>query len=269
MNSQSKNKAQSKTKHSQHKSHHTSMPRADSHRQHAFKKQSRKHKVSDKHKPHHSPHRSKKSYHKIQDKIAHKLASQAKHPKEQSDSQTFKELERYKKELHQCQTERDQYKNNLLYLKAEFENYKKRTLSEKANFLKYACEPLAIEVLDVVDTLEKVLSFKIDSQNIQSFSDGIKMVHSAFIDALKKHNVIAVSVLGQHFNPHLCDALSKEPSDKVPPEHISQVIKKPYKMHDKVIRFGQVIVAQANPESKTAQESLSSEEKTETIIPSP
>lgn len=179
---------------------------------------------------------SGKLHQKIQEKLAQKLVSKAKQKRQQREP-LAEELEKSKKEL-------EQYKRDFLYLKAEFENYKKRAVSERSDLLKYASENLAVDILEVVDTFERALSFKMDPQNIQSFIDGMRMVYSSFINALKKQGIEEIPILGKAFDPHLCDALSKEVTDTVPSEHISQVIKKPYKLHEKVIRFGQVIVAQ-------------------------
>ena len=194
-------------------------------------------------------HKSQRKLHqKIQEKLAHKLVSKAKQKKQPPTHLT--EIEKYKKEL-------EQYKKDFLYLKAEFDNYKKRVLSERAELSKYASESLAVEILEVVDIFERALSFKIEPQNVQNFADGIKMVYSSFLNALKKQNIEEVPILGKTFDPHLCNALSKEPTHNVPPEHISQVIKKCYRLHDRVIRYGQVIVAQ-KPSSNSTQKKESS-----------
>ncbi len=196
--------------------------------------------------PTHKP--QKKLHQKIQEKLAHKLVSKAKQKRQPSVH--LVEIEKYKKEL-------EQYKKDFLYLKAEFDNYKKRTLYERSELQKYASEFLAIEILEVVDIFERALSFKIDSQNIQSFADGIKMVYSSFLNALEKQGIEEISILGKAFDPNLCNALSKESTNSVPPEHISQVIKKCYKLHDKIIRFGQVIVAQKPLEDSSQQKGSS------------
>ena len=209
----------------------------------------KKHTKSKARSPVRKPQR--KFHQKIQEKLAHKLVSKAKQKKQSTVH--LAEIEKYKKEL-------EQYKKDFLYLKAEFDNYKKRTLSERAELSKYRSEALAIEILEVVDIFERALSFKIDPQNIQSFADGIEMVYSSFLNALKRQGIEEVPILGKAFDPHLCNALSREATDKFPPEHISQVIKKCYKLHEKVIRFGQVIVAQKSPgdSSKTKKSVLSS-----------
>ena len=202
----------------------------------------KKHTKSKTKSPAHKPQR--KLHQKIQEKLAHKLVSKVKQKKQSSAH--IVEVEKYKKEL-------EQYKKDFLYLKAEFDNYKKRALSERSDLLKYASEALAIEILEVVDIFERALSFKIDSQNAQSFADGIKMVYSSFLNTLKKQGIEEVSILGKAFDPNLCNALSKESTNNVPSEHISQVVKKCYKLHDRIIRFGQVIVAQKPSDNSSQQ----------------
>jgi molecular chaperone GrpE len=51
--------------------------------------------------------------------------------------------------------------------------------------------------------------------------------------------------MGQLFDPSVHEALSSEPTDSVAPGTITQVFKKAYKLHDRVIRHGQVVVAKA------------------------
>jgi molecular chaperone GrpE len=49
--------------------------------------------------------------------------------------------------------------------------------------------------------------------------------------------------LGTAFNPTLHEALSSEETSEFPEGHISRVFKKPYKLHDRIVRPGQVVVA--------------------------
>ena len=197
---------------------------------------------------------------RLQEKLAQKLVAKTHRKKtsaEPSSARHLAEIEKYKSEVEKYKKEAMQYKQNNLYLKADFENQKKRNLSERADLLKYRSHDLAVEILEVVDTFERALSFKIDPQNVQSFAEGMKMVYSAFLTALKKQGIEEVPVDGKVFDPHLCDALSKEVTSKVPPEHVSQVMKKPYKLYDKIIRFGQVVVAQTPQKSSEASHQVS------------
>jgi molecular chaperone GrpE len=63
--------------------------------------------------------------------------------------------------------------------------------------------------------------------------------------ALAKHSITPVESVGQQFDPNVHEALGSEPTDAMPPGHVTKVFKKPYKYADKLLRHGQVIVAKA------------------------
>lgn len=143
----------------------------------------------------------------------------------------------------------DKYKNDFLYLKAEFENYKRNTIKERSDLLKYGSERLVNEVLGVVDNFERALSVKVTQDNISTFTKGVEMTAQELKSMLVRFGVTEVPSEGVAFDPMIHEALSSEPTTAVPEGHIVRVFKKPYKLHDKVIRPGQVIVAKKPTES--------------------
>jgi len=52
----------------------------------------------------------------------------------------------------------ERLQERLVRLQAEFENYKKRMAREKAEFLKFATEGLLLELLPVLDNLERAIA---------------------------------------------------------------------------------------------------------------
>jgi molecular chaperone GrpE len=54
----------------------------------------------------------------------------------------------------------------------------------------------------------------------------------------KKYQVTANPLTPLHH-----EAISSEATATIPAGHVSRVFKKPYKLHDKIIRMGQVVVA--------------------------
>ncbi len=135
------------------------------------------------------------------------------------------------------------WKNDFLYLKAEFENYKRNAIKERSELLKFGTERIARDILDVVDNFERALQTQLTPETIQTYKTGIEMTAKELKDLLAKHGVQEIPSEGQLFNPSFHEALSSEPTTAVPSGHVSKVFKKPYKLHDKVIRTGQVIVA--------------------------
>jgi molecular chaperone GrpE len=138
----------------------------------------------------------------------------------------------------------EKLQSDILYLKADFENYKKRMLKERSDIMKYGCENLIVSFLNVLDNFERAMSMEITSENVQSFSDGIHMISAEFKNVLQRFGVSEVKALGENFDPTHHEAMGTEPTDEFKPGTISKVFTKPYKLHDRLIRPGKVVIAQ-------------------------
>ena len=150
-----------------------------------------------------------------------------------------------KTELEQSQEEALKWKNDFLYLKAEFENYKRNTLKERSELLKFGAERMVRDVLEVMDNFERALQVKLSPDTLQTFKVGVEMTAKELKEVLAKHGIQEVPSEGQPFNPSHHEAISSEATMAVPNGHVARVFKKPYKLHDKIIRTGQVVVAMA------------------------
>lgn len=150
-----------------------------------------------------------------------------------------------KSELELAQDEALKWKNDFLYLKAEFENYKRNTMKERSELLKFGAERIARDVLEVMDNFERALQVKLTPESIQTFKVGVEMTAKELKEVLAKHGIQEVPSEGLPFNPAHHEAISSEATTAVPNGHVARVFKKPYKLHDKIIRTGQVVVAMA------------------------
>lgn len=141
-----------------------------------------------------------------------------------------------KKELNQA-------KNDYLYLRAEFDNYRKNAIKERSDLLKFGPERMAREILDIVDTFELALSSEVNADNIEGFAKGMELTASNLKTMLGKFGIREVDPLGENFDPSIHEALSSEPTNEYEPGKICRVFKKAYKMHDRLLRPAQVVVA--------------------------
>ena len=153
-----------------------------------------------------------------------------------------------KSELEIAQEEAAKWKNDFLYLKAEFENYKRHSIKERSDLLKFGAERITRDILDVVDNFERALQVKITPETMQTFKVGVEMTAKELKELLAKHGIQEVVSEGLPFNPAHHEAISSEPTAAVQAGHVVRVFKKPYKLHDKIIRMGQVVVAIAPQE---------------------
>jgi molecular chaperone GrpE len=112
---------------------------------------------------------------------------------------------------------------------------------------------LVADILGVLDILETALATEIKSEgsndaisaSLANFRKGIEMTATEFKNVLARHGVNEVPSHGQPFDPAVHEALSSEETADVAPGSIARVYKKAYKMHDRVVRPGQVVVAKA------------------------
>ena len=152
-------------------------------------------------------------------------------------------------ELTAAKADCEKFKNDYLYLRAEFENYKRNVIKERQELLKFGSERLLVDILGVLDNFERGLENKVTAESLATFVKGVEMTQSELKNTLAKFGVTEVPSMGQAFDPNIHEALSSEESSTIKPGHISRVFKKPYKLHDKIIRPGQVVVAKEQVEN--------------------
>ena len=140
-------------------------------------------------------------------------------------------------------SEVDKFKNEYLYLRAEFDNFKRQTIKERSDLRKYGAERLVVDLLNILDVFETALSTELTPETMQVFRKGIDMTASELRSVLGRHGIEEIPSHGKAFDPAVHEALSSEESSEVAEGHVTRVFKKPYKLHDRVIRHGQVVVA--------------------------
>ena len=147
--------------------------------------------------------------------------------------------------IEQVKQEAEKFKNDYLYLRAEFENYKKNVIKERSDLRKYGTERLIVDLLNVLDIFETALLSDVTPESLATFRKGIEMTAHELRSVLGRHGVEEVDSHGRPFDPLHHEALSSMETDEVPPGTVTQVFKKPYKLHDRVIRPGQVVVSKS------------------------
>ncbi len=150
-------------------------------------------------------------------------------------------------DIEKLKSDLEQSKREHLYHLAEFENYKRNVIKERSDLRKYGSERLLVDLLNVQDILETALNSEITPENLESFKKGISLTANELKSVLLRYGVEEVPAQGKAFDPSVHEAISSEETDQIPPGHISRVFKKPFKLHERVIRPGQVVVAKPKP----------------------
>jgi len=139
-------------------------------------------------------------------------------------------------------------KDHMLRIAAEFENYKKRMIREKSTAMKYAGEPIFRDILATVDNLERAIAQGqaegVEAeQGLASLLEGVQLILKSLMATLEKFEVTPIQSVGEAFDPTNHEALTMEPSDTVPANHILNEFEKGYQYKDRLLRAAKVIVS--------------------------
>lgn len=137
-----------------------------------------------------------------------------------------------------------QYWDKFLRQQAEFENIRKRLEREKQEFQKFAHEDIIVDLLGVLDDLERsVEAAEAGQENFEAFLKGIEMILSHLYDLLKKKGVSPVEAKGKRFDPHAHEALMQTETSEHEDGEVLEELQRGYKLDDRVIRTAKVRVA--------------------------
>lgn len=136
--------------------------------------------------------------------------------------------------------------NKLLYQQAEFANFKKRREEETRNMLKYQNYDMALELLPVIDSLERALSIPADKlgDDVKKYLEGFRIMYNNLINILNKFEIHEVDCLNKEFDANTSQALMTEHVDGVVPGIVVAVLQKGYFLKDKLLRPALVKVSE-------------------------
>ena len=147
------------------------------------------------------------------------------------------ELAALRAELEAARSERDEYLDALRRLKAEFENSRKRQERERARLLETASERLVVELLPVLDNLDRALEAEGDIR------EGVRATRDQLADALGNEGLLPIASDGQPFDPNVHEAVMGQPSDEHEEGTVLQTFQRGYVLNGKPIRPAKVVVA--------------------------
>lgn len=134
----------------------------------------------------------------------------------------------------------DDMQSKYVRLMAEFQNYKKRTAKEKEDIYSYGAEKVMLSLLEVLDNFERALE---QGCSDEKHAEGMKLIFTQLMTALKKNGLEEIEALGEDFNPNFHSAVLMEDSDEYESGKVCFVVQKGYTLNGKVIRPAMVKVA--------------------------
>ena len=130
---------------------------------------------------------------------------------------------------------------------ADFVNYKRRTEQEKEEIGKFANSMLVINLLPVLDDLERALDSISDELAELGWVDGIRLIERKLRGILEAQGLSPIKALGEPFDPNLHEAAMQ---GKGKEGMVVEELQKGYKFQDRVIRPARVVVGSGEEEER-------------------
>ena len=131
--------------------------------------------------------------------------------------------------------------DKLLRSRAELENFKKRHETEDEKALKIGVESLLVELVSVIDNLERAISsFSKDSN--QEDREGIDLTLKSFESTLEKFNMRPINPLNENFNPEQHEAVGTVKQNDSEENSVIEVLQRGWQLHNRTVRPARVIV---------------------------
>lgn len=134
--------------------------------------------------------------------------------------------------------------SRLKYAQADLENYRKRVARETEAVVKLANEALLVRLIPVLDDFDAALAHLEGDA-----SKGVRMVHDNLLKALRVAGLEEIPANGAAFDPYIHDCIQQVPDPALKDGTVKEVIRKGYRLPDRILRPAQVIVVKNGEEA--------------------
>ncbi len=163
-------------------------------------------------------------------------------------------IEELQSQIAELQAQLEGEHDALLRMAADLENYKRRVAKELQERTAFANERLITELLPPLDDCDHAIKALEDGSDPEAVLEGVRLIGRHLRSVLGKFGLEEIPAQGQPFDPNVHEALGSVTTDEVEEGTVTQVHRKGYSLHGRVLRPAQVLVAQA-PQHESADNS--------------
>lgn len=131
--------------------------------------------------------------------------------------------------------ELEENKDRLLRSLAEGENTRKQMEKIRIESNKYGVQPLAREILNVVDNFDRALNLK-NEKNEKALEEGLTLIQKEILTILEKFNVKKINAIGEDFDANFHQAMFEKETDQFEVGKVCEIIQDGYTFHDRLLR---------------------------------
>jgi molecular chaperone GrpE len=161
-----------------------------------------------------------------------------------SPTKLLADIEALRGEVAEARTQAEDYLAALQRERAEFLNYKRRTTEERQRDLGLAAEDLIRKVLTLADDFDRAIEARPDSIASDPWFEGVSAIDRKLRTLLESEGVTAIDAgPGTTFDPRDHEAIANVPGSGRPEGEIVELVRRGYRLRDRVIRPALVAVA--------------------------
>ncbi len=163
-----------------------------------------------------------------------------------SPTKLLADIDELRGELQATTAKADEYLVGLQRERAEFSNYRRRTSEEREAMLGLAGEDLIRKVLAIADDFDLAIENRPPELGGSGWVEGVTAIDRKLRALLESEGVRPVeAVAGKPFDPREHEAIVTVPGTGRPEGEIVDVVRRGYKLRDRVLRPALVAVAAA------------------------
>ena len=168
---------------------------------------------------------------------------------ENEDSETieddYKDAKNLKKALAKEREKAARYKTNWQKAEADLSNYKKRTEQEKNELTKFANSALILNLLPILDDLERAFASITPKLEKLDWVEGVRMIQRKLQSILENQGLSQIECIGKCFDPCFHEAVAHLEGEE---GMVIDEVQKGYELKDKVLRPSMVVVGKGKEE---------------------
>ncbi|MDD4876432.1 MAG: nucleotide exchange factor GrpE [Dehalococcoidales bacterium] len=163
----------------------------------------------------------------------------------------IEDIETLKQSLTKEKEKAENYLANWQRAQADFVNYKRRIEQEREETSKFANAMLMLNLLPVLDDLERAFTSIPLHLAQMTWIDGITLIERKLYSSLEAQGLSQIKALGEPFDPNFHEAVMH---GKGKEGIVVEEMQKGYKLYDKVIRPSMVIVGNGEEDNTNEEE---------------
>ena len=141
---------------------------------------------------------------------------------------------------------------------ADFLNYKRRMEQERERIVNTANAELLSQLLPVLDDLQRASASVPSDLAGNSWAEGVALIGQKLAQTLDRQALQRIGEEGEPFDPRVHEAVAYQEHPKYGEGQVAQVYRSGYRLHDRVLRPAQVVVARGQAVSPSPSSPASS-----------